>query len=262
MGRKGHNAKYKLRLGSVFHHVESPAKHTEVLCDEIKHLKSENLELAHQIESLKIMMSCKEPTWNKTQATLADLEDEVKDLKLQVKDRDKFLRKMSCRPRYTQLFETERVKEELHAKLNQIRLMELSFNKKMEDMISEKDAVIAKVTQERVALEHQNLELVTELTVIQTEVVSNQSEWKTEIPALEDSVKTEQEVKEACTEKMEDTEEKCVAKQEDILNQARSIEEDVELLMDKNTELQEPAWKTVNTKAGSRKKRRKNQRCK
>ncbi|XP_069369168.1 structural maintenance of chromosomes protein 2-like isoform X2 [Paralichthys olivaceus] len=207
------------------------------------------------------MMSCKEATWNETQATLADLEDEVKDLKLQVKDRDKLVRK-GCRPRYTQLFETERVKEELNAKLNQIRLMELSFNKKMEDMIFEKDAVIAKVTEERVALEHQNLELVTKLTVIQTEVVSNQSEWKTEITALEDSVKTEQEVKEACTEKMEDTEEKCAAKQEDILNQASSIEEDIELLMDKNTELQEPAWKTVNTKAGSRKKRRKNQRCK
>ena len=128
-----------------------------------------------------------------------ELEDELKELKLVLKDKEKYIYKLRSCPRNDQ-FEIERVKRELSDKCNQVKAMELSFDKKMKHIISEKDAVIANVTNVKVALGLQNLELMAKLRGIQREVHPIQNEWKAKANALEDSLKTEQAETKACYE--------------------------------------------------------------
>ncbi|XP_035039396.2 uncharacterized protein LOC118125135 [Hippoglossus stenolepis] len=213
--KKGHN----LRNESVVHHVESPTKTIEFLRGEIKEMEFEGMELAQENAALKCMMSGNDARWKRDKQAMQDqidsakqglafdsgramqteLEDELKELKLVLKDKEKCIYKLSSRPRNDQI---ERVKRELSDKCNQVKAMELSFDKKMKHIIAEKDAVIANVTNVNVALGHQNLELVAKLRGIQREVHPIQNEWKIKANALEDSLKAEQAEKKACYEKI------------------------------------------------------------
>ena len=150
------------------------------------------------------------------------LEDELKELKLVLKDKEKYIYKLSSRPRNDQ-FEIEKVKRELSDKCNQVKAMELSFDKKMKHIISEKDAVIANVTSVKVALGHQNLELMVKLRGIQREVHPIQNEWKIKANALEDSLKAEKAEKKACYEKIKKLE-NLLKDREDSFNKQRKME--------------------------------------
>ncbi|XP_034439526.1 uncharacterized protein LOC117760527 [Hippoglossus hippoglossus] len=108
--------------------------------------------------------------------------------------------------------------------------MELSFDKKMKHIISEKDAVIANVTNVKVALGHQNLELMAKLRGIQREVHPIQNEWKIKANALEDSLKAEQAEKKACYEKIKKLENLLKDREDSVIENVLPEQNNLELM--------------------------------
>ena len=179
----------------------------EFLHGEKKNMDFEAMELAHQNAALKMMMSRKEANWKKEKQALQDqiesakqghacdsmramqteLEDEVKELKQVLKDKEKYINKLKAVPRKEQI-EIERMHRELSNKCKEVKVMD----KKMKHIILEKDAVIANVTNEKVALGHQNLTLMAKLRGIDGDVDPIQVEWEAKANALEESLKAEQ----------------------------------------------------------------------
>ncbi|XP_047196168.1 uncharacterized protein LOC124851957 [Hippoglossus stenolepis] len=184
--KKGHN----LRNESVVHHVESPTKTIEFLHGEIKEMEFEGMELAQENAALKCMMSTNDARWKRDKQAMQDqidsakqgqafdsgramqteLEDELKELKLVLKDKEKYIYKLSSRPRNDQI---ERVKRELSDKCNQVKAMELSFDKKMKHIISEKDAVKSDLEWQLTA---QNSALAKENTALKKQAAENNAE--------------------------------------------------------------------------------------
>ncbi|XP_069373355.1 uncharacterized protein [Paralichthys olivaceus] len=137
-----HSAKqHPARSQSVGHRVASTAKTIAFHHGEIKEMEFESMELAHQNAALKVMMSCREAAWKREKQAMQDqidsarqgqvydpakamqteLDDKLKELKLVLKDKEKYIYKLSSHPK-NRRFDLERVKRELNDKCHQIKV--------------------------------------------------------------------------------------------------------------------------------------------
>ena len=137
------------------------------------------------------------------QDEIGSLKSEKKEMDKRFTAKDKEVKSLNARLRLQQA-ETQKDKTQLMK----------TFEKKVEQIILEKDQIIASVKTENTVLADRNLELRAELKAVQTDM-------RMKVTALKDSLRTEETEKEASFNQIKeleshtmDTEEKCLERKE------------------------------------------------